>query len=220
MSAALRAYAQREAESRSEQNREAAQAAAEAGAEEQAPYVGKRVQISGLLARPELNGQVGLVTSFSAANARYVVSVAGESIALKVANLTVAKSNSGDSDAFSEGSRVRLKGLSAKPELNGCGGTVVEWNDEKERFVVELAGSMQRMLFRAANLERDRREQWSPEMHTAANLAHIQAETDRYLREQAANSNPLAQMLGGQENADAVMKHQEERKAMLAAQED
>ena len=37
---------------------------------------------------------------------------------------------------------------------------------------------MQRMLLKAANLERDRRERWAPEMHTAAN-PHINAEMDR-----------------------------------------
>jgi hypothetical protein len=221
MSAALRAYAAREAATRSAEQQQQQQAAADAGAEEQAPFVGKRVQISGLLARPDLNGQVGNVTSFSSATARYVVSVGGESIALRATNLTVAKSDSSNADAFSvatrrltpwtstppianlvfgplrgqEGSRVKLKGLTAKPELNGCGATVVEWNEEKERFAVELDGSLQRMLLRAANLERDRRERWAPEMHTTANLAHIQAEQERYYQEQAANANPFVGMV-------------------------
>ena len=31
-------------------------------------------------------------------------------------------------------------------------------------------------------------------MHTAANLAHINAETERYLNEQAKNCNPFAEM--------------------------
>ena len=102
--------------------------------------------------------------------------------------------------------------------LNGCGATVVEWNDEKERFVIELDGSLQRMLLRAANLERDRRERWAPEMHTAANLAHINAEQERYIAEQAANANPFAQMFG-KEGAEELMKDQERRNAERAAEE-
>ena len=45
-------------------------------------------------------------------------------------------------------------------------------------------------VLKAANLERDRRERWAPEMHTAANLAHINAEMDRYVAEQAKSANP------------------------------
>ena len=60
--AALRAYAQREVVARAE----AAEAAGEGGATSEssaafveAPYIGKRVTISGLKARPDLNGQNG-----------------------------------------------------------------------------------------------------------------------------------------------------------------
>ena len=94
-------------------------------------------------------------------------------------------------------------------QMNGFGGTVVEWNDAKERFVVEIDGSMKHMLLRASNLERDRRERWAPEMHTAANLAHIQAEQERYLNEQA-QENPFTQMFG-KENADMLMKQQADK---------
>ena len=73
------------------------------------------------------------------------------------------------------------------------------------------------MLLRAANLERDRRERWVPEMHTAANLAHIAAEQERYVQEQWKNANPFAQMFG-QENADMLMKQQEERNAAREAE--
>ena len=158
------------------------------------PLVGKMVTINGLLARPDLNGLVGDCQSFDAERGRYCVLVKGETMALKPSNLELKKSNSADATAFGPSSRIRIKGLVAKPELNECGGTVVEWNPEKERYVIQLDGSLKTMLLRAQNLERDRRERWEPEMPTPQNLAHIQEETDRYIREQAANSNPFASM--------------------------
>lgn len=197
MSAALRAYAAREGTTRSEQRAASSgdgEAGASTAADDDAPLVGKRVTLTGLLARPDLNGQTGEAISFSSASGRYTVGVGDEQIALRATNLAVARSDSRDADAFAPQSRVRIKALVAKPELNGCGGTVIEWNEDKERFVVELDGSLQKMLLRAANLERDRRERWAPEMHTAANLAHIASEMDRKMAEQAQNASPFAQM--------------------------
>ena len=140
----------------------------------------------------------------------------GEQIALRATNLSLV-GKSKDADTFSPGTRVRLKDLAAKPEMNGFGGTVVEWNDAKERFVVEIDGSLKHMLLRASNLERDRRERWAPEMHTAANLAHIQAEQERYINEQA-QENPFTQMFG-KENADMLMKQQADKERERAIEE-
>lgn len=39
---------------------------------------------------------------------------------------------------FRDGARVVLRGLSAKPDFNGRGGTVVGYNDEKQRYDVRL----------------------------------------------------------------------------------
>ena len=190
MSAALRAYAQREADTRGE----AGGASTDGDASNSAPLVGKRVLISGLLSRPDLNGLIGEAIAFSSEKGRYTVSVNGEELALKASNLQVQKRNEADSTAFAPGVKVRIKGLSAKPQLNGCGGTVEAWNEEKERYVIKIDGSLQNMLLRAANLERDKREAWSPEMHDPATVAHINQEFERYAQEQMANANPFAQM--------------------------
>lgn len=192
MSAALRAYAEREA----------AAAASDVNAADgssmletqQAPLTGRKVVISGLLARPDLNGKVGDAISFDEAKGRYTVRIGDEHIALKPTNLAQQRDAARDKDMFAPETRVRLKDLSSKPELNECGGTVKGWDAEKERFVVEIDGSLKTMLLRASNLERDKRERWAPEMPSAANLAHIQAETERYIAEQAKNANPFAQM--------------------------
>ena len=206
MSAALRAYADRQAAATAKTAGADSDVAADASAMDSsaaggsddtalaAPLVGKAVVLSGLLSRPDLNGKVGDALDFDISTGRYTVTVNGESLALRSSNLTVQRSAAGDSTAFAGGTRIRIKGLSAKPELNECGGKVLEWNAEKERFVVELDGSLRTILLRAQNLERDRRERWEPEMHTTENLAHIQQEMHRYIAEQNANANPFASM--------------------------
>ena len=133
MSAALRAYAAREAATRSEEQSQQQQdngdtSIASTGILD-APFTGKKVLISGLLARPDLNGQTGECTSFSTENSRYAVTVNGEQIALRATNLSIAKSDLADADAFATGARVKLKDLKAKADLNGCGGTVVEFDE-------------------------------------------------------------------------------------------
>ena len=69
--------------------------------------VGKRVDISGLSGRPELNGTTGTATAWVEAKGRYAVRLAdGETVALKMANLAVssqqAASDSGRPPAASE----------------------------------------------------------------------------------------------------------------------
>ena len=188
MSAALRAYAEREAQ-RDPQGEGGSSTVASGSTT--APLVGARVLISGLLARPDLNGVVGEAIAFSPESGRYTVQVGGESLALRSKNLQVKRADEAD---FTPQTKVRIKGLTSKPELNECGGTVVEWNAEKERYVVRLDGSLKEMLFRGANLERDRREAWTPAMHDPATTAHIQREMQRVAEESMRNANPFAQM--------------------------
>lgn len=182
-SAALLAYAQRAA------------GGTDADADTSAPLVGKRVLISGLLARPELNGLVGEPISYSSERSRYSVRIDGEIVALRSENLRLQpRDDAADATAFGAGVKVLLKGLLAKPELNGCGGTIVEWNAEKGRYVVQLDGSLASMLLRASNLERSKRAAWTPAMHDPATSAHIREEFERYAQEQVKSANPFAQM--------------------------
>ena len=62
------------------------------------PFCGKRVMIEGLMQRQELNGKVGVATSYDEASARYIVALpAGERIALLPKNLApVADSSSSE----------------------------------------------------------------------------------------------------------------------------
>jgi len=54
--------------------------------------------------------------------------------------------------AFQPGVRVRLSGISAKPELNGLHGTLKEYHGQKERWAVLLEDGQGEKLFKEANL--------------------------------------------------------------------
>jgi predicted DsbA family dithiol-disulfide isomerase len=59
------------------------------------PWVGRRVRLAGLVARPEINGAAGLCERFDAEKGRYVVRLAsdpgGKPIAVKAENLALAE---------------------------------------------------------------------------------------------------------------------------------
>ena len=217
MSAALRAYAERETPGHPANNAAAPVETTSTTASE-APLVGKRVTISGILARPELNGSHGRALSFDEAKSRYTVALDNgrETLALKASNLTVAHATFAGSDAslYGAGTRVRIRNLTSSLQLNECGGTVVEWLADKERYVVELDGwsNTKKILLRPSNLERDRRERWTPEMPSAANLAHIQREQQLYYEQQAAQSNnPFASLDPTGEVFESARQRQRER---------
>ena len=52
--------------------------------------VGERVEVRGLVGRPELNGRCGSVVGFDAAKGRYIVIVGEEQLSLKSSNLVAA----------------------------------------------------------------------------------------------------------------------------------
>jgi len=54
---------------------------------------------------------------------------------------------------FSDGCWVRLKGLAARPELNGHAGQILSFNPERSRYAVQLHSSGERILLRPASLE-------------------------------------------------------------------
>ena len=53
------------------------------------------------------------------------------------------------------GAHVTISGLQARPELNGYGGVVVGWNEQRQRYMVELDGTGERLLLREPSLNPD-----------------------------------------------------------------
>ncbi|EOD29214.1 hypothetical protein EMIHUDRAFT_252010 [Emiliania huxleyi CCMP1516] len=117
--------------------------------------VGERVVVSGLLRRPELNSQVGEATSFDEANGRYTVRIGTEQIALRPMNVERApfRSSGAPAETLEPHAKVRIHGLSARAELNSCGGTILCWHADKGRYGVQVEGSLETVLLRPTNLE-------------------------------------------------------------------
>ena len=61
----------------------------------------------------------------------------------------------GAARTLSVGAHVSISGLQARPELNGYGGVVVGWNEERQRYMVELDGTGERLLLREPSLTQD-----------------------------------------------------------------
>jgi hypothetical protein len=143
---------------------------------------GSRLRIEGLQAKPQHNGRTGAICGgFDQESGRWTVAVdasdAGPAfqISIRPANLTPlpaididvpqrpsTPSTSSDmsnppAKALRDGSRVRVEGLQAKPQMNGRTGAVCGAFDEKTgRWTVDLAAEGARPacrgMFRAANL--------------------------------------------------------------------
>eukprot|EP00966_Prymnesium_polylepis_P279174 6449664-Prymnesium_polylepis.1 len=149
-----------------------------------APLIGKRVTLADLKARSELNGLVADVLAFSEENSRYTVKLvrSEEQLALRSANLTVVQPKPHDGGArFMLGTRVTVNGLASKPELNGFSGTVTEYNEEKDRYGIQIDNQVKPMLLRGDNL-RSVKDDWTPEWRTK----EAQADIDQGLADHVA----------------------------------
>jgi hypothetical protein len=122
------------------------------GGETELP-VGAEVVLRGLKAKPELNGTTGKVEGFNAESGRYTVELPdGSQYNLKPANLTEVEEEEVETEEDSlVGKEVVLRGIKAKPELNGTTGTVESFIAESGRYLVELPDGS-RFNFKPANL--------------------------------------------------------------------
>ena len=94
------------------------------------------MQLYSLKAKPELNGQRGVVVDFNADSERCKVTLEDgrRNLMLKPENLI---------PMIPIGARVELHGLKAKPELNGQRGVVVnDFSADSGRCQVKLEGSI------------------------------------------------------------------------------
>ena len=174
-----------------------------------APLEGKRVVISGLIGRPDLNGRVGDAGELDESTGRYVVSVGVERVALRSSNLRLQAAPAGPADAtrFDAHSKVTITGLCGRPQLNGQCATVLHWDDVKERYAIKLCATprtqpsrdaahqteryararrdstLETLCIRAANLAAVRPEGKPPKWGADMLSAEAQADIDRQRRE-------------------------------------
>lgn len=124
---------------------------------------GVAVSFVGVKTQPALNVQRGTLVEFVDTDGRWRVRMAdGSCKSFRPANLTPssvddgraacsAKVEDSASPAISIGAIVRVRGLSAKPALNGKEGPVIEYDKEQDRWVVDIRDGQKRLL--ASNLE-------------------------------------------------------------------
>ena len=102
------------------------------------PLVGKRVQVRGLVGRPELNGSLGTANSFDESTGRYqVVLDTGDGLKVLPDNLNAVDR---DDPASLAGKRVAINGLMKRPELNGLVGVLGLYDYEEGRYQVRIEG--------------------------------------------------------------------------------
>ena len=113
-------------------------------------------------------------------------SEAKEAKEAKVGRGESSASASNDAVAFAPSARVRVKGLVTKSELNGCVGSVVRWNPDKERYAIRLDGRSDSTIgVCAQNLEhhRDAEKQGPEVIETAQDSRHGAASDDGQMAE-------------------------------------
>lgn len=109
-----------------------------------------RARIVGIVSKPELNGRVVAVDKLVEGSdpERYRVFVPAfegrpkTTIDLKPTNLVLDR-----------GVAVVAKGLTGAPELNGCVGSVLGWDDEKGRYSVRFEGRQRAAALKPGNVQ-------------------------------------------------------------------
>jgi hypothetical protein len=167
-----------------------------------APLIGKRVRISELKSRPDLNGTLADVLFFNEESSRYTVRLhTDEQIALRSTNLVTVRAAHIDEATeltYPQGTRVKVRGLQGRAELNGQSGMVVSWDAEKGRLGVQVDGVVKPLALLAENVELLSNE-WKPDWRTAAGEAAIkEAEAEHIAKEwENAKGGPFGNMGGG-----------------------
>jgi curved DNA-binding protein CbpA len=84
---------------------------------------GTVVSLKGLVSRPDRNGDRGEIVQYDASSGRYTVQLedSEELLRVKPGNLL-------------QHIHVNLQGIESQPALNGQQGTIIAWDDEKERY--------------------------------------------------------------------------------------
>lgn len=102
---------------------------------------GTIVSLKGLQNRPERNGDRGQIVDYDPAAGRYTVVVedTDEALRVKPSNLL-------------QHIHVRLESLGGLPELNGKQGTIIAWNEHKERYNVYVMDKSKVYSLKPANI--------------------------------------------------------------------
>ena len=105
---------------------------------------GTIVSLKGLVSQPERNGDRGEVQQYDSRSGRYIVIIedTDETMKVKPENLL-------------QHVHVKLHGLESKPDWNGQRGTVIAWDESKERYNIYVMGLKRAVALKPANVVLD-----------------------------------------------------------------
>ena len=164
------------------------------------PLVGATVEIFGLVAHPELNGSIAEAVEFDQTSNRYLVRLKNATmVKLRPGCLRRIKLKPGRADqpTIPPLTKVTIDELHSRTDLNGTSATVLCWNEEKQRYEVQIDRTLETILLKRGNVrevkpERGRGE-WTPEWRTVEAASDIDAREKAALEEQAGE-NPFADL--------------------------
>jgi len=110
--------------------------------------------IYGLKAQSELNGKPCEIVEFDEENVRWKVQledgtgklIRRESIRIPDSCGAIWKLTRPSFPALRPGARIRASGLASKPEVNGQLGTVIDWDEKEQRWMVNMDDGARRSL--------------------------------------------------------------------------
>jgi hypothetical protein len=105
---------------------------------------GTIVSFKDLVGRPEMNGDRGEVQSYDPQSGRYTVIVEDTDEPLRVKPSNLLQHVHG-----------RVQGLESQPSLNGLRGTIMAWNEHKQRYNVYIMDLSKVISLRPANIVLD-----------------------------------------------------------------
>jgi hypothetical protein len=99
------------------------------------------VSLKGLVSRPEKNGDRGEVKQYDPNSGRYIVVLEDteETMSVKPDNLL-------------QHVHISLHGLESKPDWNGQKGTIIAWDEEKERYNIYVMGLRMAVSLKPCNV--------------------------------------------------------------------
>ena len=135
-----------------------------------------QVQVTLLNGGPVGKGEISYCLVLGGADGYTVTCSLGDGLRLAVRRAAAEA----DDDRLAPGQAVALRGLTARPELNGQRGLVEFFNKAQARWAVRLRGSGEVKLLKAVNLEpapgAPRAQVWAFDGHAAWNRAQLLGE--------------------------------------------
>lgn len=101
---------------------------------------GTVVTLKGLVSREDRNGDRGEIQEFDPSSGRYVVVIEDSDELLRVKPVNLLQHV-----------HVTLQGIESQPTLNGKEGTIIAWNEEKERYNIYVMDTMKVVSLKPTN---------------------------------------------------------------------